>query len=61
MGKYIGCCNSIRSLSKTAVSKEMSGGTKIVKMLLKRKMRHDKYLYRTELVILKRCIEYKDY
>jgi hypothetical protein len=43
------------------VSKEMSGGTKIVKMLLRRKMRHDKYFYRKELVISKRCIEYKDY
>jgi hypothetical protein len=46
------------------VSKGMSGGTKIEKKkkkLLKRKMRHDKYIYTKELVILKRCIEYKDY
>jgi hypothetical protein len=39
----------------------MSGGMKIVKIMLKRKVRHDQHFYRKELLILKRCIEDKDY
>jgi hypothetical protein len=48
-------------LNTTAVSKQTSGGMKIVKTLLKIKVRHNKKFYRKELVILKRCIAYKDY